>query len=304
LTVINGFAELMRYELLPDDPCQELVVKILDAGQRAANLVRQLLAFSRKQIIEPRVLNLNAVVADMGKMLRHIIGEDVELKTILAPDLWLLRVDPAQIEQVIVNLAVNARDAMPSGGHLTIETANVILDKTYVASHLESQPGEHVLLAISDTGVGMSEEVKAHIFEPFFTTKETGKGTGLGLATVYGIVKQNGGNIWVYSEEGQGSTFKIYLPRTQEAAPPVAHQRRVADVPHGTETILLAEDDDGVRDLARRVLQGQGYTVLEARNGQEALLVSSRHTGPIHLLLTDVVMPGISGKVLAEQPAR
>ena len=301
LTAINGFAGLLRFELSSDAPRQELVEKILHSGQRAADLVRQLMTFSRKQIIEPQVLNLNTVVTDMNKMLRRIIGEDIELQTQLELRLWSVKVDPMQIGQVIANLAVNARDAMPAGGQLIIETANVVLDEDYTASHLEAQPGEHVLLVISDTGVGMSEEVKAHLFEPFFTTKELGKGTGLGLATVYGIVTQSGGHIWAYSEEGQGSAFKIYLPRVEKIAQATPRPRALIDVPSGDETILLVEDDESVRDLARNVLQSHGYTIIEARNGQEALSVAKHHPGPIHLLLTDVVMPGISGEQLAKQ---
>jgi two-component system cell cycle sensor histidine kinase/response regulator CckA len=301
LTAINGFAELMRFEVAPEDPLSELVEKVLTSGRRAADLVRQLLAFSRKQILEPRVLNLNNVVTNLGKMLHRIIGEHIEIQTILAPDLWTVKVDPTQIEQVIVNLAVNARDAMLTGGRLTIETANVVLDESYAASHLEVQAGEHVLLAVSDTGKGMSEEVKAHIFEPFFTTKEIGQGAGLGLATVYGIVKQSGGHIWVYSEENRGTTFKIYLPRAGRNAQQAKRSQIAADIPGGREVILLVEDDASVRELARRALQRQGYTVLEASNGQEALHLFTRHVGPIQLLLTDVVMPGMSGKVLAER---
>jgi two-component system cell cycle sensor histidine kinase/response regulator CckA len=304
LTAINGFAELMQLEVAPEDPLSELVGKILASGRRAADLVRQLLAFSRKQILEPRTLNLNNVVSNMGRMLHRIIGEHIDIETVLAPDLWIVKVDPTQIEQVIVNLAVNARDAMPAGGRLTIETANVFLDEAYAASHLEVQPGEHVLLAVSDTGKGMSEEVKAHIFEPFFTTKEVGQGAGLGLATVYGIVKQSGGHIWVYSEENQGTTFKIYLPRARRSALLASRSHIAVDVPTGREVILLVEDDESVRDLVRRTLQRQGYTVLEASNGQEALQLFTHHAGPIHLLLTDVVMPGLSGKALAEQLAK
>ncbi len=304
LTAINGFAELMRLQLSPEDSLREMTDKILGAGQRAADLVKQLLAFSRKQVIEPKVLDLNDVVANMHTMLRRIIGEDIELTTVLAPDLWPVKVDPAQIEQVIVNLVVNARDAMPNGGRLTIETAREVPGRDDIARYLESQPGDYVLLAVSDTGIGMSEEVKAHIFEPFFTTKDVGKGTGLGLATVYGIVKQSGGNIEVYSKEGQGTTFKIYLPRAEEVAPTSVRQEVRAEIPSGSETILLVEDDRGVRELARRVLHRQGYTLLEARNGEEAWQLSTRHPGPIHLLLTDVVMPGVGGKALAEQMAQ
>jgi PAS domain S-box-containing protein len=302
LTVINGFAALMEYELLPDDPLREMLDKILHSGQRAADLVQQLLAFSRKQVIEPRVLDLNAVVADMDKMLRRVIGEDIDLKTTLTPDLWPVKVDVAQMGQVIVNLAVNARQAMPEGGRLTIETANVVIDEAYVASHLGTQPGKYVLLAISDTGCGMSKEVKARIFEPFFTTK--GVGTGLGLATVFGIIKQSGGDIWVYSEEGRGATFKIYLPRADESILPSASPQLEAEYPAGSETVLLVEDDIAVRDLVRQVLQRQGYTLLEAQNGHEALRLINHYAAPVDLLLTDVILPDISGKFLAEAAAR
>jgi len=301
LTAINGFAGLMQMQLLPEDPLAEMVDKILHSGERAAQLVRQLLVFSRKQIIKPELLELNQIVTKMEGMLSRIIGEYIQMKTSLKPDLWLIKADPAQIEQIIVNLAVNARDAMPQGGQLMIETANVSLDEAFVATHLEAQPGEYVLLAVSDTGHGMSEEVQAHLFEPFFTTKEQGKGTGLGLATVYGIVKQNGGHIWVYSEEGQGATFKIYLPRVREATQPLDQPQVDTELPRGNETILLVEDAVGVRELARRVLEELGYAVLVASNGQGALELAARHPDPIQLLLTDVVMPGISGRALAEQ---
>ncbi len=301
LTAINGFAELIRRQLKPDDSLQEFVDTILTSGRRAVDLVQQLLVFSHKQVTELQVLDLNTNVANIDKMLRRIIGENIELKTNLTPDLWWVRVDSVQMEQIIVNLAVNARDAMPDGGRLTIETANVALDDDYVAHHLDAQPGEHVLLAVSDTGCGMSDEVKSHIFDPFFTTKEMGKGTGLGLSTVFGIVKQSKGHIWVYSEEGIGTTFKIYLPRTEEHTPSSVRSEIETAMPLGTETILLVEDDAYVRELARRVLQRQGYTVLEAEDSQEALRLFLTHTAPIHLLLTDVVMPGISGKALAEQ---
>ncbi len=301
LTAINGFAELGRMQFPQDAPAQELLGKILHSGRRAADLIRQLLIFSRKQTVEPIVLNLNEVVSSMDKMLRRVIGEDVDLVVALTPDLWPVKVDPTQIEVVILNLAVNARDAMPRGGRLTIETSNLVLGEDYVAGHMGTQSGEHVLLAVSDTGVGMSDEVKAHLFEPFFTTKEPGKGTGLGLSTVFGIVKQSGGNIWVYSEVGQGTTFKIYLPRVTESAQPAPHFESQQGMPSGSETILLVEDADSVRELVRRTLQNQDYTVLEARDGQQALQIASLHTGPIHLLLTDVIMPGISSKTLIEQ---
>jgi signal transduction histidine kinase len=304
LTAINGFAELMQMKLSPDDPHRELLGNILRSGRRAADLVRQLLAFSRKQIIEPRILDLNIIVTDLDKMLQRIIGEDVELKTVLAPDLWPVRVDPAQIEQVVVNLAVNARDAMPEGGRLTIETTNMVLDGVYISSHLEAKPGEHVLLAISDTGSGISEEDREHIFEPFFTTKETGRGTGLGLATVYGIVKQSEGDIQVYSEKGIGTTFKVYLPRVKGTASSMPRVQDKSEIPTGTETVLLVEDDQSVRELSHRVLEYQGYTVLEARNAEEALQLSIRYPKPVHLLLVDVVMPGMNGRALAEELAK
>ncbi|MFQ5613333.1 MAG: PAS domain S-box protein, partial [Anaerolineae bacterium] len=301
LTAINGFAKLLQYELPPSDPRQEMVEKILQAGQRAADLIRQLLAFSRKQIIAPRVLNLNTVVAEMDKMLRRILGEDIVLEIRLAPDLWPLIADPAQMEQVIINLAVNAHDAMPDGGQLTIETANVVLNETHVANHLELLPGDYVRLTVNDTGLGMSEEVLTRIFEPFFTTKEVGKGTGLGLATVFGIVKQNRGDIQVYSWERQGTTFRIYLPRAEDAAAASNRSRQADRIPGGAETVLLVEDDSSVRELASRVLAGQGYTVLEAANGEEALRLAREHNGQIHLLLTDVVMPHMGGKELADR---
>ncbi|MCR4408178.1 MAG: response regulator [Anaerolineae bacterium] len=300
LTAINGFAELMRLQLSPEDPLREMTDKILEAGHSAARLVGQLLAFSRKQVVKPRVVNLNDVVANIHKILQRIIGEDIELVTILAPDLWPVKVDLAQMEQVILNLAVNARDAMPDGGRLTIETACEVLCEADSAFYSESPPGEYVVLVVRDTGLGMSEEVKAHIFEPFFTTKEVGKGTGLGLATVYGIVKQSGGNIQVHSEEGQGTIFKIYLPRAEEEPTPLLSTHKV-DTPSGRETILLVEDDARVRELVWQILRQQGYSLLEARDGREAQLVAERYTGPIHLLLTDLVMPGLGGKALAEQ---
>lgn len=301
LTAINGFAELLQAELLPDDPLREMADKILRSGRHATDLVRQLLIFSRKQIIEPRILTLNKVVTEMNKMLQRIIGENIELKILLTPELWPVKADPSQMEQVILNLAINARDAMPEGGRLTIETNNVVLDETYPTHHLGAQPGEYVLLTLSDTGHGMSPEVKAHIFEPFFTTKDIGQGTGLGLATVFGIVKQNGGDIWVYSEEGIGTTFKIYLPRAEHATLPLASPEIGAEMPTGDETILLVEDDLAVREVARRVLEKQGYTLLEVQNGQAALLLFSQYTGKIDLLLTDVIMPEISGKALSQK---
>jgi CheY-like chemotaxis protein len=258
------------------------------------------LAFSRREIVEPKVLNLNQVLGDLDKMLRRLIGEDVELAVFPDRELWSVEIDPTQVEQIVINLAVNARDAMPTGGKLTIETANVVLDSVYAARYLEVEPGEYILLAISDNGEGMSNEVKARLFEPFFTTKEKGKGTGLGLATVFGIVKQNRGHIRAYSEVGQGTTFKIYLPRVAEGAPATERAPQAAAV-RGTETLLLVEDEHQVRELMRDILRDQGYQVLTARDGMEALQLAKVHDRAIHLLLTDVVMPRLSGKALADQ---
>ncbi len=304
LTVIHLSTRLLRRQLRPEDPLWEHVVRIEEAGERAAKLTRQLLSFSRREVVEPRVLNLNQIVGDLSRMLQRIIGENIELKTVLADGLLPIKADPSQIDQVILNLAVNARDAMPHGGTLTIETSNIFLDQFYVASHVDARPGQHVLLSISDTGVGMNDEVKAHLFEPFFTTKERGQGTGLGLATVFGIVKQNGGHIRVYSEVGQGTTFKIYLPCTQDTGeqPPANVRPPATDsLVRGTETVLVVEDKHEVRDLIVQVLSSCGYQVLTAANGPEALQIGDQHAGPIHLLLTDVVMPRMNGKELADQ---
>jgi two-component system cell cycle sensor histidine kinase/response regulator CckA len=303
LTVIHISARLLEKKLHHQDPLWEHVQRIQDAGQRATNLTKQLLAFSRREIIEPQVLNLNQVLGELDKMLRRLIGEDIELTTRLAGDLWPVKADPTQVEQVVVNLAVNARDAMPGGGSLTLETANVVLDAAYAARHLGVEAGEYVLLAVSDTGTGMSDEVKARLFEPFFTTKEEGKGTGLGLATVFGIVKQNRGHIWVYSEAGQGTTFKVYLPRAAEGirAPSDLPAASTAPSVRGFETLLLVEDESEVRDLVRDILAAWGYRILAARDGVEALEVAQSHEGPIHLLITDVVMPRLSGKALADR---
>ncbi|MBN1936315.1 MAG: response regulator [Anaerolineae bacterium] len=301
LTAINGFTELAQYELAADHPLQDSLGMILYAGQRAAKLIGQLMAFSRKQVMEPQVLNLNVVVAEMDKMLQRILGEHIILKTKLASDLELVKADPIQLEQVIVNLAVNARDAMPHGGYLTVETVNITLDQSYAANHLEVIPGEYILLTISDNGVGMSEEVKAHIFEPFFTTKEMGKGTGLGLATVFGIVKQSGGHITVYSEPGLGTTFKTYLPAVQSPAASLLAPQTQPVAHYGTGIILLVEDDEPVRSLTRYALQAQGYTILETCSGSEALSLARQQQREIDLLLTDVVMPQMSGRQLAEQ---
>ncbi|MBX5491711.1 MAG: PAS domain S-box protein [Chloroflexi bacterium] len=300
LTVIHGFGELLQAELEPDDPHRSHVVEILQASERAAALTHQLLAFSRRQMLQPEVLDLNDVVLEMDQMLRRVLGEDITLTTVRRAGLGHVRADRRQLEQVLLNLAINARDAMPQGGKLTIETANVELDAEYVQRHITVSPGSYVMLAVSDTGCGMDAETQAHIFEPFFTTKEPGKGTGLGLAMVYGIVKQSGGYIWVYSEVGRGTTFKIYLPRVQAVAAATPRQPMVRPLPpQGRETILLVEDEPQVRTLARIVLEGCGYTVLAASCGAEATRLATEHCGPIHLLLTDVVMPGMSGRELA-----
>jgi CheY-like chemotaxis protein len=265
-------------------------------------LTRQLLAFSRKQVLQPVVLDLNQIAAGVEKMLRRILGEDIDYVQVLAPDLGAVRADPGQIEQVLMNLVVNARDAMPTGGKLTIETSNVDLDEEYAARHVAVKPGPYVRFAVSDTGCGMDTATQARIFEPFFTTKEKGKGTGLGLSTVYGIVAQSGGNIWVYSEPGQGTTFKIYLPREISAKMTVTASRlpAVQTPPTGTETILVVEDEEAILNIAKRILREAGYTVLTAASPDDVLMACKTRQGKIHLLLTDVVMPQIGGRVLAE----
>jgi PAS domain S-box-containing protein len=302
LTAIRGYAELLREDLPDAAPGREDVDEILTAAGRATALTRQLLAFSRQQVLRPRIVDLNELATGTEKLLRRLIGEDVQLAVHLAPVPVLVKADPGQIEQVIINLAVNSRDAMPQGGTLAIETSAVDLDESYAAMHLPVVPGPYVMLTVTDTGVGMSKDVQARIFEPFFTTKEAGKGTGLGLATVYGIVKQSDGYIWVYSEPGQGTTFRIYLPRVAgEADAPLAAAPVVAT--GGSETILLVEDDEPLRRLARQVLERHGYTVLDAADPEQALAVAA-HVGVVQLLLTDVVMPGMGGRELAERLLR
>ncbi len=301
LTIIKGYSQLSLSELKEDDPLRENVEGIQKATERASSLIRKILAFSRRQVMEMRVLHLNNILMELDKLLRRIIGEDIDLVTVLAEDLGLVKVDPGQIEQVILNLAVNAKDAMPDGGKLTIETANIELDEAYARSHIAVTPGPYVMLSVSDTGVGMSPGVRERIFEPFYTTKEKGKGTGLGLSTVYGIVKQSGGNIWVYSEPGQGTTFKIYLPRVGELTEEISGKIVKEELPRGSETILVVEDEEELRKLAVRILEKQGYKVLEASQGQEALLICEKHGQPIHLLVTDVIMPGMSGRELSER---
>jgi PAS domain S-box-containing protein len=302
LTVINGYSEQALETLLASDPLYQDIEEIKKAGERAASLTRQLLVFSRRQVLTPRILDLNAIVSDMERMLRRVLGEDVELAIALQPALDSLHADPGHLEQVIMNLVVNARDAMATGGRLLIETANVELDDSYAADHQAVVPGRYVMLAVSDTGSGMDAETQAHIFEPFFTTKPVGEGTGLGLSTVFGIVQQSGGHIWVYSEPGKGTTFKIYFPRVAARPEPVEPRRAVGPAA-GSETILVVEDEDGVRKWIRSVLKRAGYTVLEARSGAEALLQCQNHAGAIHLVLTDVVMPQMSGRELADRIA-
>ncbi len=303
LTVMTGYSDLLLDHHSDDhDPERKDIEQIKKAAERATTLIRQLLAFSRQQVLQPKVLDLNTVIAGVEKMLQRLIGEDIDLVTRLGKEIGRVKADPGQIEQVIMNLVVNARDAMPQGGKLTIETANVELSPAYTRQHLGVKPGPCVLLAVSDTGVGMDTEIQSHLFEPFFTTKEQGKGTGLGLAIVYGIVRQSGGHIWVYSEPNQGATFKIYLPQVKEASQSANLGDQVsAPSSTGSETILLVEDEEAVRELARRILLDAGYKVLEASFGQQALQISAQQEGPIHLLLTDVVMPGgMSGPQLAE----
>jgi two-component system cell cycle sensor histidine kinase/response regulator CckA len=300
LTIISGNSELLLGMLPSNDPKSEAVKAISEAGERAAGLTRQLLSFSRRAVLETKVLDLNEVVKETEQMLRPMIGEDILLTAVLEPNISRIEVDPGQIGQVLMNFAVNSRDAMPQGGTLTIETSDIQLDEAYAAQHPDCKPGRYVKLAVTDNGCGMTPEVKAHIFEPFFTTKGPGKGTGLGLATVYGIVKQSGGSIDLDTEPGHGTTFKIYLPAVDEPLPPVAHDQRATKVTGGAETVLLVEDEDAVRAIAVLALQTQGYTVLQAQSGKKALGIIEKHRGHIDLLVTDVVMPGMSGQELAE----
>jgi len=303
LSVILMYAEMAIPALAPNEPLRKDLEEIMKAGQRAATLTRQLLAFSRQQVLELKVIDLNELIAGIGKMLGRVIGEDIELSLRPARALGSVRGDPGQIEQVLMNLAVNARDAMSRGGKLTIETANVALDEEYAHTHLGVEAGPYVMLAVSDTGIGMDKALQARIFEPFFTTKEMGKGTGLGLSTVFGIVQQSKGHIWIYSEPGKGTTFKVYLPRTDEPITPSASEVDMISSLHGTETILLVEDEEQIRNVILSFLRGFGYHVLEARNGGEGLLIAEKHPGEIDLLLTDVVMPHMSGAELIKRVA-
>jgi PAS domain S-box-containing protein len=299
LAVITGYGDMLQREIPPQDPRGKRVEQIRRAADRAASLVRQLLAFSRRQVLQPRVLDLRQAVRDLLPMLQRLIGEDIELRTVERDEPGRVRADPGQIEQVVMNLVVNARDAMPRGGRLLIETRDVQLDEGWASAHAGGRAGSYVMLSITDTGAGMDAETMKHVFEPFFTTKELGKGTGLGLAMVYGTVKQSGGHVWIYSEPGVGTVVKIYLPRVDELAEPVrATQVPVARKP-GTETVLVAEDEESLAEMIREILEELGYTVLVGGPGAQALEVARQHAGPIHLLLTDVVMPGLSGRDLA-----
>lgn len=299
MTAIISCSSFLLMDLDQEDPLRHDAEEIKKAGNRGADLIRQIMAFSRKQVLQPKVLDLNATIVDVEEMLRRLIGEDIHLNTILESELGRVKADNGQIEQLIMNVAVNARDAMPEGGNLTIETKNVSLHESYATRHGLMQPGPYVTLAVSDTGIGMDDETKSHIFEPFFTTKE--KGTGLGLSTVYGIVKQSGGYIRVDTEPGQGTTFKIYLPRTDGGIEVTKSLETEVESLQGSETILLVEDDDMVRDSALRILQRYGYRVLKAKDGKEALGICQQHEGPIHLMVTDVVMPGMNGKELSRR---
>jgi PAS domain S-box-containing protein len=300
LTVISGYNRMILDELSPMDPLRSYAEEILNAADRAGAVTNQLLAFSRRQIVYPRVFSVNTVIGQTEKMLQRLIGEDIQLVLGLGTDVGNIKADPGHVEQAIVNLAVNARDAMPLGGRITIETANAVLDETYARTHLGVQPGEFVMIAVSDTGHGMDAETRRRIFEPFFTTKERGRGTGLGLATVYGMIKQSGGDIWVYSEPGCGTTFKLYFPRVQERPSDPDPSETLPTKVRGSETILVVEDEKAVRDLTVKMLQQMGYCVLTAASGAEAIEISQSHPGEIALLLTDVVMPNMSGRQLAD----
>jgi PAS domain S-box-containing protein len=298
LTIISGYSQLIMHALQPGDPNHYAAEQILKAGERAATLTQQLLAFSRRQVLQPRVLDLNKLVTALSTMLRRLIGEDIDLQLVLRPDLGMVSADPGQIEQVLMNLVVNARDAMPKGGTLTIETANVELDESYSGHHLAVKPGPYAQIAVSDNGGGMDEATQARLFEPFFTTKGVGRGTGLGLSTVLGIVKQSGGNLDVYSVPDRGTSVKVYLPRIEQQ-PAVEAESRRKQVIAGSETVLLVEDDEMVRHLVRETLVRAGYKVMDTSDPLEARRLSNSYQGPIHLLIADVVMPKVSGRELA-----
>jgi PAS domain S-box-containing protein len=300
LTVISGYTRMILDELSAVDPLREYADEIGKAADRAGAITNQLLAFSRRQVIQPRVINVNTVVGQTEKMLRRLLGEDIQLTLNLRGDVGNIKADPNQIEQAIVNLAVNARDAMPAGGHIAIETENVHLDEDYAKTHLGVKAGDFVMITMTDTGHGMDANTRQHIFEPFFTTKERGKGTGLGLATVYGMVKQSGGDIWVYSEPNKGTTFKLYFPRAAESVSDIRAGAAEHVTPRGNETVLVVEDEKPVRDLTVRMLRQLGYSVLSAASGAEAMEISKSFSGKISLLLTDVVMPQMSGRQVAD----
>ena len=300
LTAIMGYSSLLQSGLEGSDPKSQEIEEIKKAVRRASALIQQLLAFSRRQVLQIQVLDLNAVVLNIQPLVQRLIGEDVELIVLSTSSLWHVKSDAGQLEQVLMNLALNARDAMPQGGKLTIQTMNLMIDEAFARRHLIPYPGPYVMLSVTDTGEGMDQATLAHIFEPFFTTKEQGKGTGLGLATVYGIVKQSGGTIFVYSQPGKGTTCKIYLPRVNDPLLPIEDSTALFHPAQGSETILLVEDEDSVREPVRQVLQRIGYTILEAREGDEALKICKHHEGAIALLVTDVVMPRMSGRELAE----
>ena len=299
LMVIKGHSELLLNTLDSSDQIARKIEQIDKSADRASALTRQLLAFSRRQVLQPQVMNINSTLEEMGKLLPRLIGEDIELIIRADKNLGSVRADASQMEQVIMNLAVNARDAMPNGGKLVIETMNENIDPSFTATHPFMKPGPYVLLVVTDNGTGMDAETQGHIFEPFFTTKEKGKGTGLGLAMVYGIVKQSGGFIWVYSELGKGTSFKIYLPQVVQTEEQPVSQRPSLELPRGSETVLLTEDEQDVREIARQFLESGGYRVIEAKNGAEAMRLAAEHRGEIQLLVTDMVMPGMTGQELA-----
>jgi len=303
LMVISGYAEVMLAELEPENVLREKALAIQQASDRATTLTRQLLAFSRKQLLELKVVDVNAIVADMERLLRPLIGENVEFITSLTPEAAHTRADAGQLEQVLMNLVVNAKDAMSAGGTLTIQTEKIVVDENHHRGPTFIRPGHYVMLSVSDTGMGMDKETQSRIFEPFFTTKEKGKGTGLGLSTVYGIVKQTGGYVMVQSEAGRGATFQIYLPRVDGVA-----EKHSVPVPHaalgGNETVLLVEDEESVRQLVRETLASKGYEVMEAENGEDGVAIAARHNGKIDLVITDVVMPGMGGRELVKQLAQ
>ena len=303
LTIITGYSQLVLNSLKENDSNRHSVEQIMKAGERAAALTNQLLAFSRRQVQQPKVLELNKLVSGLSTMLQRLIGEDVDLRLVLRPDLGRVSADPGQVEQVLMNLVVNARDAMPKGGTLTIETSNVRLDDSYAGRHIAAKPGPYILVAVSDTGSGMDAATKARLFEPFFTTKGTGKGTGLGLSTAFGIIRQSSGSIEVYSEPGRGTSVKVYLPRIDEPAVEEKGDLRAATA-RGSETILLVEDDEMVRNLVRETLERQGYKVMDSADPQDARRTAEHFKGPIQLMITDVVMPKVSGRELAEQLTR